>query len=59
MKGRPSVVAGCIVSALAVSGLALALDIESFEKKLTVTTLDNGLTIMIYERTTAPVVSFA
>lgn len=35
-----------------------AQDIASFEKNLTVETLDNGLTIMIYERKAAPVVSF-
>ena len=37
---------------------ALALDLEQFEKNLTMTTLDNGLTLLVYERPTAPVVSF-
>jgi predicted Zn-dependent peptidase len=37
---------------------AVALDIEEFEKNLTVETLDNGLTLLIYERPVAPVVSF-
>ena len=34
-----------------------AFDLESFEKNLTEETLDNGLTILIYQRPTAPVVS--
>ncbi len=37
---------------------AEALDLEQFEKNLTMTTLDNGLTLLVYERPTAPVVSF-
>jgi len=37
---------------------AAAIDVEFFEDKVTTETLDNGLTILIYERPTAPVVSF-
>ena len=37
---------------------ASALDLATFEKNLTEETLDNGLTILIYARPTAPVVSF-
>ena len=40
------------------SGPATAQDLESFEKNLTKVVLRNGLTILIYERPTAPVVSF-
>ena len=44
---------------LAVAGLpAAAIDVEFFEDKVTTEELDNGLTILIYERPTAPVVSF-
>ncbi|NIM01766.1 MAG: insulinase family protein [Acidobacteria bacterium] len=35
-----------------------AQSIEEFEKNLTIETLDNGLTLILYERKTAPVVSF-
>ena len=35
-----------------------AQDIEAFEKSLTKVTLDNGLRVLVYERPTAPVVSF-
>jgi predicted Zn-dependent peptidase len=37
---------------------ALALDAKDFEDNLTVETLDNGLTLLVYERAVAPVVSF-
>jgi predicted Zn-dependent peptidase len=43
---------------LVIAAPAMAQDIETFEQNLTVETLDNGLTIMIYERPVAPVVSF-
>jgi predicted Zn-dependent peptidase len=35
-----------------------AMSVEQFEKNLTVHKLDNGLTLLIYERPVAPVVSF-
>jgi predicted Zn-dependent peptidase len=34
------------------------MDMAEFEKNLTIRTLDNGLTVMVYERPVAPVVSF-
>jgi predicted Zn-dependent peptidase len=37
---------------------ASAQDLSSFEKKMTVKTLPNGLTVLIYERPEAPVFSF-
>jgi len=37
---------------------AVAQDVASLEKNLTVHKLDNGLTFLIYERSAAPVVSF-
>jgi len=37
---------------------ASAQNVEEFGKNLTIETLDNGLTLMLYERKTAPVVSF-
>ncbi|MCP3980905.1 MAG: insulinase family protein [bacterium] len=56
-KSKAAVVlAACLVLAAALP--ATAIDLESFEKNITVTTLDNGLTILVYERPTAPVVSF-
>src|SRR5881628_3776174 len=38
--------------------LAWAQDIASFEKRITLKTLDNGLTILVCERPEAPVFSF-
>ena len=46
------------ILATLVSGPATAQDLESFEKNMTKVVLDNGLTILIYERPTAPVASF-
>jgi predicted Zn-dependent peptidase len=52
------------VSAAAIAawlGLALpatAIDLATFEKGITVEKLDNGLTVVVYERPKAPVVSF-
>ena len=40
---------------LACSAFALAQDLASFEKRITVKKLDNGLTVVIYERQEAPV----
>ncbi|HET9298704.1 MAG TPA: pitrilysin family protein [Candidatus Polarisedimenticolaceae bacterium] len=42
----------------AVLSPARAQDLASFEKHLTQRTLDNGLTLLVYERPEAPVVSF-
>ena len=44
--------------ALGATPWARALSIEEFEKNLTIEKLDNGLTLIVYERKTAPVVSF-
>ena len=46
----------CIILALAT--LAAAQDIASFEKRITVKKLENGLTVVICERPEAPVFSF-
>jgi len=43
---------------LALTGLAAAQDLASFEKRITVKKLDNGLTVVICERPEAPVFSF-
>jgi predicted Zn-dependent peptidase len=43
---------------LAVSALAAAQDLASFEKRITLKRLDNGLTVIICERPEAPVFSF-
>jgi len=40
------------------SGIAIAQDLASFEKRITVTTLDNGLTLIVCERPEVPVFSF-
>jgi predicted Zn-dependent peptidase len=40
------------------SALAAAQDVASFEKRITVKILDNGLTVLILERPEAPVFSF-
>ena len=54
---RKSMLAAILLVAAA-TWPAEALDLEQFEKNLTMTTLDNGLTLLVYERPTAPVVSF-
>jgi predicted Zn-dependent peptidase len=43
---------------LVLAALATAQDLASFEKRTTVKTLDNGLTVVICERPEAPVFSF-
>jgi predicted Zn-dependent peptidase len=45
--------------ALLYAGAGCAQDLASFEKKLTVHVLENGWTFLIFERTVAPVFSFA
>ena len=50
-------VGAAAISLLAVTSLA-AQDIASFEKRVTVRTLDNGLTVLVLERPEAPVFSF-
>jgi predicted Zn-dependent peptidase len=46
------------VICLLLSAVASAQDVASFEKRITVKTLDNGLTLIICERPEAPVFSF-
>src|SRR5690242_854835 len=48
----------CVPVLLLITGLAAAQDIASFEKRITVKTLDNGLTVLICRRPEAPVFSF-
>src|ERR1700741_2488278 len=55
MKNR-FMIAG--VSILLWSALAASQDVASFEKRVTVKTLPNGLTVLICERPEAPVFSF-
>src|SRR5262250_3758566 len=43
---------------LVLAALGVAQDVASFEKRVTVKKLDNGLTIIICERPEAPVFSF-
>ena len=46
------------LSILVLAALAAAQDVASFEKRITVKKLPNGLTILICERPEAPVFSF-
>src|SRR5580704_15727763 len=46
------------LSILVLAALATAQDVASFEKRITVKKLPNGLTILICERPEAPVFSF-
>src|SRR5215468_8991412 len=50
----------CVVLLLVVGfgSLSRAQDLASFEKRITVKTLDNGLTVLVCERPEAPVFSF-
>ncbi|MGA7171599.1 MAG: insulinase family protein, partial [Candidatus Sulfotelmatobacter sp.] len=43
---------------LLLTALAAAQDVASFEKRITVKRLDNGLTLIVCERPEAPVFSF-
>ena len=52
---RPALLAGVLILA---AGSARAQDLASFEKRVTVKTLDNGLTLVVCERTEVPVFSF-
>src|ERR1700685_1199699 len=47
-----------VILILALATLAAAQDIASFEKRITLKKLDNGLTVLICERPEAPVFSF-
>jgi predicted Zn-dependent peptidase len=49
----------CLAAALVLAALpAVAQDLASFEKRVTVKTLPNGLTLLVLERPEAPVFSF-
>ncbi|HEY6250125.1 MAG TPA: pitrilysin family protein [Candidatus Angelobacter sp.] len=56
MRRYASIFLACAI--LFVAGSAMAQDIASFEKRTTVKVLKNGLTVLLYERTEAPVFSF-
>src|SRR3954470_24902602 len=50
----------CLVALIATfTSAAWAQDVASIEKRVTVKKLDNGLTLIIYERPEAPVFSYA
>ena len=55
MRATRAVLAGFV---MAVAGPALAQDLAAFEKKVSVKTLANGLTVLVCERPEAPVFSF-
>src|SRR5271168_199317 len=56
MKHRFSITLGIALLSLAI--LSAAQDLASFEKRITVKKLDNGLTVLICERPEVPVFSF-
>jgi len=47
-----------VILVFVLSAISLAQDVASFEKRITVKKLPNGLTLMICERPEAPVFSF-
>src|ERR1041384_3046307 len=49
----------CLVAMLVLTANVWAQDLASIEKRVTVKKLDNGLTLIIYERPEAPVFSYA
>jgi predicted Zn-dependent peptidase len=55
---RKSTLAVLALAAALATFPAAAVDVEYFEQRVTTATLDNGLTLLVYERPTAPVVSF-
>lgn len=57
MKIVPRLLSMALAGALTV-GMAAAQDLASFEKRVTVKTLANGLTLVVCERAEAPVFSF-
>ena len=48
----------CLVVVLILCSLAMSQDVASFEKRIIVKKLDNGLTVIVCERPEAPVFSF-
>jgi predicted Zn-dependent peptidase len=57
LRTLTAALAACLVVCAAALPVA-AQDMESFEKNVTEKKLDNGLRVLVYERPTAPVVSF-
>src|SRR3954470_15781677 len=55
-RPRPAILAALTI--LLLTATTFAQDIASFEKRITVKTLPNGLTVMVMERPEAPVFSF-
>jgi len=49
----------CLVAMLVLTASVWAQDLASIEKRVTVKKLDNGLTLIVYERPEAPVFSYA
>src|SRR5438105_2431068 len=49
----------CLAALLVITANVWAQDLASIEKRVTVKKLDNGLTLIIYERPEAPVFSYA
>src|ERR1044072_1378949 len=49
----------CLIALLVLATNAWAQDLASIEKRVTVKKLDNGLTLIIYERPEAPAFSYA
>jgi predicted Zn-dependent peptidase len=58
MKPRALTITALFLFVFLLSGLAAAQDVASFEKRITVKKLPNGLTLLICERPEAPVFSF-
>jgi predicted Zn-dependent peptidase len=58
MKPRALKITAIFVFVFLLSGIAAAQDVASFEKRITVKKLPNGLTLLICERPEAPVFSF-
>ena len=59
LRGWRGLCAAVVASVVAGTGSVAAQDLASFEKRLTVHTLANGWTFLIFERPGAPVFSFA
>lgn len=58
MSVRPKHVILLVIVVAALASPAPAQDLASFEKRITVKTLDNGLTVLVCERPEAPVFTF-
>ena len=58
MKKHPRPIWLLLLSVTSIANLARGQDLASFEKRVTVRTLANGLTVLVCERPEAPVFSF-